>query len=96
MTPQQKGSCMRTNLGRFLLAALPLLLLVGCTLEEWKRVGGDAIHDLPEAGGQLLTNPTPSGLGLAIAMYLSGLFTKSAARGFGKAVVAVKNKVTGQ
>jgi hypothetical protein len=79
-------------LSAWLLACIAVLL-VSCTLAEWGRVGEDALKDAPEVVTDVVANPTPVGIGLAIAAFISGLFAKSAARNFGKVAKGTGNKV---
>lgn len=70
-----------------------VMAAVGCTAAEWKEVGTDAVADLPAAVGGVVSNPTPSSLGLIALVYILGLVSKSAARGFGQGVTGFSSWV---
>jgi hypothetical protein len=71
----------------WLFAVVMLLTSLGCTLAEWSKIKDDAVVAAPEAINDILTNPSPVGIAIVITTFISGLFAKSAARGFGKGAV---------
>ena len=77
------------------LATIGTILMVGCTLAEWKAVGADALADAPDAAIKLVTDPSPINLIVTLAAFVSGLVGKSAARGFGRGVSKTSTIVGG-
>ena len=75
------------------LAFVPLLL-VGCTLTEWGKVAEDTATE----AAPVLTDPTtyssPWAIGAGVVTILVAVYRKSLARNFGRAVSAIKTRVT--
>lgn len=69
------------------------ILAIGCTWAEVQETTKDAVKDAPAALVDIVTNPTPSNIGAVVLVYIAGLVSKSAARGFGKGAKYAKSGV---